>query len=368
MPKDDAYAGASCFSGPIGLRTAGLAVRRGQAWEGRQTNVKHCSVQPNAVSSLNLANCPARVNAPWACLTDLKPIPGLARVYRMTKTGAAEPNRSAPAVTGRYSLQGVSRALHLLNALAGVGAEGLSLTEAATEIGATKSTTFSLLRTLLDFDYVCTFDRGPRYRLGPAVVHLADGHSESLPWLEHARPVARALTERTGWTSRVASHIGAHPVFEDRVDAPGTIRFFTELGIRELPHVSAAGKAILACLPEAEVRRVVAESGLPRRTRNTITEIDILLRDLQQTASRGYAIDDEEDDEGVFCIAAAFQSRDGEPLGAISITGLKADMPDWRVHQFGLVVRESANQIARAANGPTRITTQLSGEEGDISE
>lgn len=264
---------------------------------------------------------------------------------------SAQPNTTGSPVAGKYTLQSVSRALRLLNALAGVNGEGLSLTEAAAAIEATKSTTFSLLRTLMDFDYVTSFERGPRYRLGPAVVHLADSYGGSLPWLDIARPVARKLTERTGWTTRLASHIDGHPVFEDRVDAPGMIRFFTELGIRELPHVSAAGKAILAALPEHEVRRIIGQTGLPRRTRNTITEVEVLLRDLELSSARGFTVDDEEDDEGVFCLAAVFGSRDAEPVGAISITGLKADMPAWRVSQYGAMVRESANEITRSLGG-----------------
>ncbi len=247
--------------------------------------------------------------------------------------------------------------MKLLNALAAAGGEGLSLTEAARQIDTTKSTVLTLLRTLMDFDYVTSFDRGPRYRIGPAVVHLAEGHKESLPWLDVARPVARTLTERCGWTSRIASHIDGHPVFEDRVDAPGVIRFFTPLGIREMPHVSSAGKAILACLSEAEVRRIVGETGLPRRTRNTITDVEVLLRDLATVTERGYAVDDEEDDEGVFCLAAAFQSRDGVPIGAISITGLKSEMPAWRVPEFGLMVREAANDIARTLGGRVWVPT-----------
>ena len=266
--------------------------------------------------------------------------------------------------TGRYSLQGLSRALRLLNALAAVGGEGLSLTEAAHQVEATKSTTFSLLRTLMDFDYVSSLDPGPRYRLGPAVVHLADSYSESLPWLAVARPVARALTERTGWTSRVASHIDGHPVFQDRVDGPGVIRFFTELGIRELPHISAAGKAILACMPDDEVRGIVTEAGLPAQTRHTITDVDVLLRDLELTRSRGFGVDDEEGAEGVFCIAAAFRARDARPLGAISITGLKSDMPAWRVQEFGRLVRAAADEVAAAVQGKGSVPTEQSDEGG----
>ncbi len=286
-----------------------------------------------------------------------------ARLFGVTVTRAEEPNTEA-VEPRRYNLQGLSRALRLLNAVAAVGGEGLSLTEAAQQIEATKSTTFSLLRTLMEFDYVSSFGHGPRYRLGPSVVHLADSYRESIPWLDLARPVAQALTERTGWTSRVASHIDGHPVFEDRIDAPGTIRFFTELGIREQPHVSAAGKAILACLPPEEVRRIVADTGLPRHTRNTITDVEVLLRDLERSYGRGFAIDDEEDDEGVFCIGAAFQSRTGAPLGAISITGLKADMSGWRVDELGAQVRASADNIARAMGGKVWVPAEPDSQEG----
>ncbi|OZM75668.1 IclR family transcriptional regulator [Pseudonocardia sp. MH-G8] len=274
----------------------------------------------------------------------------------MTGSGSDKSNEARPG--GKYNLQGLSRALRLLDGLAEAGGEGLSLTEAAEYIETTKSTAFSVLRTLMEFDYVSSVGRTPRYRLGSAVVHLADRYKKAVPWLEVARPVARDLTDRTKWTSRIASHVGGHPVFQDRVEAPGMIRFNTELGIRELPHRSAAGKAILACLPESQVRHIVSESGLPRRTRNTITDVEALLDDLQLTRRRGFAVDDEEDDEAVLCIAAAFHSSDVVPLGAISVTGLKADMPDWRLQQTGPIVVNAAEQITRALGGNVRQTTE----------
>ena len=261
---------------------------------------------------------------------------------------------------GRYSLGSVTRALSLLNALASAGADGLSLTEASREISTSKSATFSLLKTLIELDYATSFDRGPRYRLGPAVVHLADNYSEALPWLDVARPIARELTAATGWTSRLASHLDGHPVFQERFDGPGMVRFFTQLGIRELPHVSSAGKAILSQMSESEVRAIIAETGLPARTGNTITDVEVLLRDLQQAAARGYATDDEEDDVGVFCIASPFSSRLGEPVGAISITGLKATLPGWQVAEMGARVLSAANQIAVAIGGRPLVSAQAS--------
>lgn len=275
----------------------------------------------------------------------------------MTEPSSPAENKTAAAVPprergeGRYSLGSVTRALSLLNALASAGPEGLSLTEASREIGTSKSATFSLLRTLIEMDYATSFDRGPRYRLGPAVVHLADNYSETLPWLEVARPVARQLTSATGWTSRLASHLDGHPVFQERFDGPGTVRFFTQLGIRELPHVSSAGKAILSQMSESDVRTIIADTGLPARTANTITDVEVLIRDLRQSAARGYAIDDEEDDLGVFCIASPFSSSSSVPVGAVSITGLKATIPSWQVAELGARVLSAANQIAVAIGG-----------------
>ncbi len=266
----------------------------------------------------------------------------------------------------RYSLGSVTRALSLLNVLATAGADGLSLTEAAREVGASKSATYALLQTLTEMDYATSFDRGPRYRLGPAVVHLADNYSEALPWLDVARPIARQLTADTGWTSRLASHIDGHPVFQERVDGPGMVRFFTQLGIRELPHVSSAGKAILSQMPEAKARAVISETGLPARTNNTITDVEVLLRDLRQAAVRGYALDDEEDDLGVFCIASPFSSASSEVVGAISITGLKATIPDWQVAELGARVLSAANQIAVAIGGRPVVPAHAGPKRGDV--
>lgn len=268
-------------------------------------------------------------------------------MFGVTMLDSAGANDVVPSVgRRRYRLQGGSRALRLQNALAGSGIDGLSLAEAAQRCDATKGTTFSLLRTLMDFDCVNTFDRGPRYRLSPLVVHLADGYRGSMPWLEVARPVARVSTDRTGWTSRSASSTE----LSEEPDHPGPIHAGPEhcvpFDIRGLPHPSSAGEAILACLPEADVRRVIADSGLRRRTRNTITDVDSFFQDLQLKRDSGFAVDDEEDDEGVFCIAAAFRARNEYPLGAISITALKADMPAWRVTRFGRAVCDAADRIA----------------------
>lgn len=251
----------------------------------------------------------------------------------------------------KYEVKSVARALQLLELLAEHADDGLSVTEAAAAFRASKSATFAMLQTLVARGYATDLDPGPRYRLGPAVLRLSDSHIRSMTLIDLVRPAMRALAEETGWTSRLAIHENGYPVFIDRIDGQGSVRFHTPLGLREMPHRSAAGKAILAALDEDLVRLIAQETGLPRRTPNTITDVDSLLADVELVRNRGFAVDDEEDEPGVLCVGASFQGRDGSPAGAVSITGLKADMPDWRLQELGRTVRSHADEMALAIGG-----------------
>ncbi len=257
----------------------------------------------------------------------------------------------APIAHTKYIVHSVARCLRLLDLLGLHAGDGLSLTEAAKLLVTSKSATFALLQTLIADDFVVEVTPGPRYRLGPAILRLADSQLRSMPMIETVRPVMQALTAETGWTTRLAVSEHGYVVFMDRVDGSGTIRFFTPLGRRERPHHSAAGKAMLASMTDEAVRAIVSETGLPERTRYTITDIAALLQDLALIRQRGYAVDDEEDDEGVLCVAAAFAGPDRACAGAVSITGLKNGVPPWRVQELGRLVRAHADRMAEVIGG-----------------
>jgi Bacterial transcriptional regulator len=89
----------------------------------------------------------------------------------------------------------------------------------------------------------------------------------------------------------------------------------------------------------------------PARTSRTITDPAALLRDLELAAARGYAIDDEEDADGVFCVGAAVHDRAGKCVAAISGTGLKLNRPTWRMDELGAAIRNAADQITLALGG-----------------
>jgi len=255
---------------------------------------------------------------------------------------------SAPS---RYRVGSVARALRILDLVAEGPSEGLTLSEVARSLGVSKSATYALVRTLVDSDFLRTVDPGPHYLLGMALVRLGDDATRSVPLGQICEPVLNEMVRDTGLTCRAAVVADGYPVFVGRVHGQGAIRFNTPLGIRELPHATSAGKAILAMLSSEAVERVLEDSGMPVRTSRTITAADDLARDLEMTRRRGYAIDDEEDAEGVFCIGAPFFDHGGRVAGALSATGIKLDLPAHRIEELGRRVRAGADQVTALIGG-----------------
>jgi IclR family transcriptional regulator, acetate operon repressor len=272
----------------------------------------------------------------------------------------AEAGRStAPDSASRYTVGSVARALRLLDVIATGPAEGLTVSELARELGTSKSTAFALAHTLVEQGYLRGVEPGPRYLLGLALVRLGDVSANRLPIGPLCRPILHALTARTGLTTRAALNDGSQPLFVERVDAPGAIRFHTPLGVPELAHVSSAGKAILAQLSDEAVRELIAGTELVRRTPKTIVEPGELLADLAATRRRGYAVDDEEDVEGVFCIGAPFFDYTGACVGAISATGIKRDLPPRAVEELGQAVRAAADEVTMLLRGSSARTASI---------
>jgi IclR family transcriptional regulator, acetate operon repressor len=251
-------------------------------------------------------------------------------------------------IEDRYALRSVSRALDVLEALGRGSSEGLTVAEIAAQIGVSKSTAFALLQTLLARHFVMDTRLGSsrRYRLGMSLVHLGDRAAAEVTVSQVALPVLRELTDVTGLTSRLAVLVDGYAVAVSRVDAPGIFRIASALGQRELPHCSALGKAMLALLPPTRVVKLLAHTGMPRRTQHTLVTPGELMQDLLKVAERGYAFDDEEDNIGVVCVGAAITDRNGEGVAAISVTTLKRGLSDEDLHALGRTLRQHAERIS----------------------
>jgi IclR family transcriptional regulator, acetate operon repressor len=262
----------------------------------------------------------------------------------------------------RYRVKSVVRALDTLEALVPAGREGLPLAGIARELGTSKSTALALLKTLTSRGFVAEVGTGRsrRYRLGLALARLGDEVMSQISLLDVALPSLQAMTNETSWTSRIGVLDAPYAVIVGRVNGPGIVRFRSTLAQRELPHCSAIGKALLASLSEERVREIVEQTGLPARTSTTITDIEHLLCELEAVRSRHYAVDDEEDNEGVFCVGSAVYDHRGACVAGISLTGLKPTLPAGGIDELGQVVRRYAREISSSLGaGTTLLSSQV---------
>ena len=132
------------------------------------------------------------------------------------------------------------------------------------------------------------------------------------------------------------------------------MRMFTEVGRRTRPHATAVGKAILADRPDAEVLALLERTGMPRHTEQTLTKPAEFLDALAETRSRGYALDEGEQELGVRCVAVAIPDAP-QPM-ALSMSGPLPRMGDDVVERAAPILRAAAAEIGaelnRAGNTP----------------
>lgn len=261
-----------------------------------------------------------------------------------------EPKDAGEGEPDRYTVRSVARAIGVLETLAERGSgEGLSVTEIAETCDLSKSAAFAVLHTLRAHGFVADDGAGQsrRYRLGMALSRLGERARDQLSLPDLARPILRELTSTTGLSSRLALLQNDSAVSIDRVDAPSQIRIDLRMGARELMHSTGVGKAMLAHLPDDDVRRILAASGMPRRTSSTITDVEALLAHIKEVRRTGYAVDDEEDADGIMCVGSAVRDDKGACVGAISVTGLKAGVTPHRIKELGTATRTAAEELSQ---------------------
>jgi IclR family acetate operon transcriptional repressor len=244
--------------------------------------------------------------------------------------------------TSRHSIQSVDRALLLLETIAEMGGEA-TLTELSNRTGLNISTCHHLLATLIKRNFVTKVPGRRLYALGGRILYI--GHAclqVDLP--RRAQTYMESINQVTGETVHLTALQGDVIANLSVRDARHAVRVETgRLGKIPAPHAQSNGKAILAWLPDDEVRRIVG-LGLKRYTPNTIVDFEGLLESLSGIRRIGYAMDREEYLPGVICIGAAIRDHTGGIVGSIS-----ASTPTMRADDKHLMLMRE--QVLEAARG-----------------
>lgn len=222
--------------------------------------------------------------------------------------------------SGHGGVQSLQRAFELLERLADTGGEA-SLSELAALSGLPMPTIHRLIRTLVSLGYVRqNSDR--RYALGARLIRL--GENASLQFGTWARPLLAELVDEIGETANLAVLERDEVVYVAQVPSRHSMRMFTEVGRRLLPHGTGVGKAILAHLPTDEVRALLNRTGMPAYTEHTHVDVDTFLEHLAEIAEQGYALDESEQELGVRCLAVPI-------IGAPTPTAVSVSGPEGRL-------------------------------------
>jgi len=237
-------------------------------------------------------------------------------------------------------VQLVDRVFHLLEHLA--DADGaLSLSELAQLTDLPMPTIHRLLRSLVGQGYVQQ-EPSKRYALGPRLIRLGESASRNLgSWVE---PHLAKLVAEFGETTNMAMLKGDACVYVAQVPSPQSMRMFTEVGRVVMLHCTGVGKALMSTLSDDQVLGILARAGMPSRTPHTITEPEAMLGELQVIRSRGYAVDEGEQELGVRCVAVPVPGLSF--VGALSVSGPSSRITVDDVPRIAPVLAEVAGRIA----------------------
>ena len=259
---------------------------------------------------------------------------------RMMKRTAKHPKKPP------YKVQVLDRAINILEFIGSQSSGEAALPELSAAMKLHKTTTHRIAHVLESRGLLRRGLDSNRYRLG---LHLYDLGCQALDHVnirDEARPLMTRVAYEVGETVHLALLDRTEVLYIDRVEAQRSLTMGSKLGARNPVYCTALGKAILAYSPEVEVDHSLAGLRMEARTRNTITNVLFLKRELERIRDRGYAIDDEEIEEGIRCIAAPVLNAGARAVAAMSVSGPSSRITPDRYQLIGKTMMKAAQELS----------------------
>ena len=265
-------------------------------------------------------------------------------------------------------VQSVDRALLIIETLA-EDDEGYRLSDLSVRTGLSTSTVHRLLATLEKRRFV-QFDRyESKWHVGVQSFAVGATFARRRNFAAQAMPYLRKLRDQTRETANLAVVDDESIIVLTRMESREIMRSLTKVGGRVAMVASGVGKAVLATYSDEDVNAIICRQGMPRLTEKSIVRPGELFKQLQMIRQQGYAIDDEEARIGLRCVAAVVFNDCGEPLAAISVSGMTSRVTAERLPALGKIVREVAAELTAALGGVVpRLAedAQATGADADV--
>ncbi len=243
-------------------------------------------------------------------------------------------------------IQVADRIFLVIEALAETGPAGL--TELSTRLELNKTTVHRILNSLIYMGYVRQDPETSHYSLSFKIWDIANQLITRIDVVDIARPYLRELMERTGETVHLVQMDGIYAIYIDKVESQSnTVRLVSRIGKRIPLYCSGVGKAILADLSSDDAADIWNHSSIDALTRHTITTYDHFSAELEQIRQRGYALDNEENEIGVRCIAASVTDPHSREHYAFSISAPISRMDNARIRELSGYILETKAAILK---------------------
>lgn len=253
------------------------------------------------------------------------------------------------AVQGRETSNGtVGRTLAVLDLVAAFG-RPVRFAEILPRSGLPKATLYRFLQALTHQEMLAYDEDRQTYAPGMRLVRLAHSAWAQSSLAPLAQEVLNRLAQASGHTVHLAQLDNGAVLYVDKRNARQPVEMFAQSGKVGPAYCTGVGKAMLAHLPEDRLAAALARQSFHPHTPNTLTSPAALRAELARIRSRGYALDDEEHELGIACVAAPILSGSGRVLGAISVTTTTATTSRDQLLALADPVREAAAQIAATA-------------------
>lgn len=193
--------------------------------------------------------------------------------------------------------------------------------------GLPRPTVYRLLNTLEQEGFIERNPLAGEYVLGRQILRLAQRSLAKSSLQERVRGTLLTIGRETGETVHLGVPYGCHMTFIDKVESPESVRMASYIGMPVPMHSTSIGKAFLAALDAEACEHYLARLTLDAVMPRTITSMEALREELARIRARGYAIDDEENEQGIICFGHAIYAVNGEVAGAISVSVPRYRLP-----------------------------------------
>ncbi|WP_203333658.1 IclR family transcriptional regulator [Planococcus beigongshangi] len=243
-------------------------------------------------------------------------------------------------------IQSVDRAMHILDLFDDYNKE-IKLIEIAERMELHKSTVHSLLKTLQKHHYIEQNSENGKYTLGMKLFERGNYVIQSLDLRTVAKEDLVNLSKETGRTVHLVILDGKEGIYIDKVENSNATIFYSRIGRRVPLHSSGVGKALIAFKKANELESIMKGYEFTKQTTQTLTDKKSLLKELENVRKQGFAIDNEENEPGVYCVALPIKDHNGQVVAAISSSTTASHITQEDIKNIVDSLKKAADNISK---------------------